>query len=101
MINALFHYLTLPYRTRNRIRRCANIVSAISEDNSDINTTIEKLIKNGEIGQAVDYLERKGEIENLSDREFWSELHTVAKDHKMKEKVILFENKLQNLNKSS
>ncbi len=98
MIKEIFHYLTMPARTRKRLRECVNIITSPQSHQTDTKKEIEKLIKSHEIGKAIDSLNNKGEELGISDKSYWNNLYLIAIDHKMRDIEMSLAKKKNNAN---
>lgn len=94
MIKELVYFITLQSRTRRSLRQCAEIIDKNINEVPSILETIENYIKNGEIHLAVDFLNEKGVKLKVSESVLWSNLYIVARDHKMRDRIILLSRKL-------
>jgi hypothetical protein len=94
MIKEIFYCLTLQSKSRKRLRECADILS--SRLDPITNSEIEQFISSNEIVAAVDVLVKYGNSHNISDKQYWSNLHIVANDHKMGDKIMYLEGKARN-----
>jgi hypothetical protein len=90
MLKEIIHYLTLSTRTNKRLRNC---ISLLNEEQTKDNHKINNNLKNKEIGLAVKYLIEKGEESEIKDSVYWSNLYSVATEHKVRDKIIELESK--------
>jgi hypothetical protein len=101
MLKEIFHYLTLSNRTRKRLRECVKIASTSQGFETESINEIEKLIKNQEIGKAIDKLNIIGNELNVSNKQYWSNMYLVARDHKMRDGARSLENKVKSVGTSN
>lgn len=90
----MVHYLTMSARTRSHLEYCINL---ISEKESLISSNFKDNLKNKKINLMVKNLIDQGEQLNILDTLFWSNLHSVSIDHKMKDQELILSEKISSI----
>ncbi len=94
MLKEIIHYLTLSARTKSRLSYCINL---ISEKETIVSNNFDNNLKNKKLGLVVKNLIERGEKLNILDTLFWSNLHSVTIDHKMRDQELRISEKVNKI----